>query len=318
MNPKDEPLADHTLRRNEHPASASPDLRPESQTQAKHDEEARWGHYRPGGQEFTSEPGVLRKCTKCGHFECPFCGVWCDTFLTHEDDPEIEEDDNEMCCDGECTYDREPDPRLDAFLKEHAFDRNGIGRASFSENEDGSIVAYIEPPKTEEELAADAARKVEEKAQRAERRKKDRMKEVLSKTMKSAIKAMSPDGKGIYLAVDFGKDGVMSAILKDDADPQALNRLGEKVFSDWTQKPNVAIVAVEEAASAAIVEKTPEEAKVEAQKIALIEHVRAWVKNPEANGGVSWLQDNGGEALALLVEILDDIADKLHAAPDQG
>ena len=284
--------------------------------------EGRWSRYRPGGKEFTSESEVLRKCTKCGHFECPFCRIWCDTFIGHEDDPSIEEGDHEMCCDGECTYDREPDPRLDAFLGAHE------GR-TLGEREDGAVLAYEEPPLTPKELAEQAAQKARDEAERLHKRTRRAMREVLSKTVKAALKAMGKDGTGIYLVVDFGEKGVMSAILKDDQDPTALDRLGKKVADDWTAPPlsdaqpsNTVVVPMEEritdsvappaspmktddplkpACDAAIASAKDDEAKVEA----LIEHARAWVKDPEKNGGLEWLQDMGADALAALFTVID-------------
>lgn len=47
---------------------------------------------------------IVRRCTKCGHFACPYCQINCDVMLN---------DDADMCCDGECTYD-EPNPYPEA------------------------------------------------------------------------------------------------------------------------------------------------------------------------------------------------------------
>lgn len=52
------------------------------------------------GAKLADEPvGIIthdcpKKCVKCGHGACPFCGDWCDTLLDGED----------LCCEGECTY----------------------------------------------------------------------------------------------------------------------------------------------------------------------------------------------------------------------
>lgn len=49
--------------------------------------------------------GALRKCVECGHYECPCCRDWCDKIV-----------DDEMCCDGECSFDLPPDQRVDSFI----------------------------------------------------------------------------------------------------------------------------------------------------------------------------------------------------------
>lgn len=36
----------------------------------------------------------LPTCKKCGHKACPYCKDWCDSLLPNDD----------LCCDGECTY----------------------------------------------------------------------------------------------------------------------------------------------------------------------------------------------------------------------
>src|SRR3990167_8379526 len=36
------------------------------------------------------------RCLRCGHEPCPGCTAWCEVFLG--------EDQEEMCCDGECVY----------------------------------------------------------------------------------------------------------------------------------------------------------------------------------------------------------------------
>lgn len=65
-----------------------------------------------------SQPGlpdwcrIVRRCKVCGHTACPFCGSTCDAMLN---------DDGDMCCDGECTYD-EPDPYMEDDLDDFAED----------------------------------------------------------------------------------------------------------------------------------------------------------------------------------------------------
>lgn len=36
-------------------------------------------------------------CVRCKHLPCPCCTDWCDTLLQTEDD-------TDLCCDGECSY----------------------------------------------------------------------------------------------------------------------------------------------------------------------------------------------------------------------
>jgi len=58
---------------------------------------------------------------------------------------------------------------------------------------------------------------------------------------------------------------------------------------------------------------TPEEEK--AAKARFIAFIREWVKDPEANGGLSWLQDNGIDALTILLEELDALEKNSCAEP---
>lgn len=60
-----------------------------------------------------SDPFVLRRCVRCGHYECPFCRDHCDRCFDDEDSDHHKDCAREM----ECSFDREPDPRLNAFLE---------------------------------------------------------------------------------------------------------------------------------------------------------------------------------------------------------
>lgn len=52
----------------------------------------------------------LRRCTRCGHFECPHCRVTCDDGMCLFYDPKNPEhvfpEGNLPCEDGQCQYDR--------------------------------------------------------------------------------------------------------------------------------------------------------------------------------------------------------------------
>lgn len=40
------------------------------------------------------------RCSRCGHTPCPCCESWCDVIVSNEED----EDDWNLCCDGECDF----------------------------------------------------------------------------------------------------------------------------------------------------------------------------------------------------------------------
>lgn len=85
----------------------------------------------------TSAPGLLRRCVRCGHFECPFCGAWCDVCL----DVELEGHHEECANALECLYDA---PRKTAEIesfKAEASTKLGGTDVVFGETKDGAITA---------------------------------------------------------------------------------------------------------------------------------------------------------------------------------
>jgi hypothetical protein len=70
----------------------------------------------PFGALYT-DPGAVRSCTRCGHFECPCCGDWCDQcFDLPDSDRELDPEagpHHPVCADQlQCLYDRVISPDL--------------------------------------------------------------------------------------------------------------------------------------------------------------------------------------------------------------
>ena len=75
----------------------------------------------------------LRRCLRCGHFECPCCKDWCDVCI----------DDDAICGDMECAYEDPPDEvgyaLLARELEAHRRARGSVLDFSIHVAEDGGV-----------------------------------------------------------------------------------------------------------------------------------------------------------------------------------
>jgi hypothetical protein len=97
-------------------------------------------------------PVKLRKCLRCGHYECPCCTnagrPWCDDIACIDPDDHTPD---ELLCPDECVYAEPLSAEMTAWFASLAmYDEHGIGIGGFRSYSDGRCAWLTSQEKREE------------------------------------------------------------------------------------------------------------------------------------------------------------------------